>query len=126
MTDRDEGLPLGTRHCDRRARIITALTLFELKCPSELIERIGMSPKSSENTGKLLMISTRLVMVGIGVRNGLFVSFGRIRQPLLAPESQGLSRQMWRAVNVHDFSLLRSQTSGASYPLTASISSWSC
>jgi hypothetical protein len=71
-----------TRHCDRCARIITALTLFELKCLPELIERIGVSPKSSQNARKLLMISTSLVMLGIGIGNGLFVTFGRIRQLL--------------------------------------------
>jgi hypothetical protein len=97
-----------TRHCDRCARIITTLTLFELKCLPELIERIGISPKSSQNARKLLMISTSLVMLRIGVGNGLFVTFGRIRQPLHSPQSQGFSRQMCRADNVHDFSFRRS------------------
>lgn len=47
-------------------------------------------------------------MLGIGVGNGLFVTFGGIRQPLYPPQSQGFSRQTCRADNVHDFSFRRS------------------
>lgn len=53
------GMVLGqkvTRHGDRYARIITALSLFELKCLPELIERMGISLESGQNARKLLMI----------------------------------------------------------------------
>jgi hypothetical protein len=45
-----------TRHCDRCARNVTALPLFELKCLPELIERIGISPKSGQDARMRLMV----------------------------------------------------------------------